>query len=286
MENFLFALFLALLAGLSTTVGCLIAFLVKTPSPRFLSIVMGFSAGVMLLISFVELLQDGIESLGFFFGMFFFFLGLFLMFLVDVLISHQYEFEDTIELLYKPNGTCEYYEHSKENPNRESMEAVYYRHKHRGKSNPDLSLQKTSIFVFFGVFIHNLPEGMATFISTITEIELGILLAIAIAFHNIPEGIAVSVPIYVCTGSRSKAFFWSFLSGISEFLGALLVGLILFPFINEFLLAAMLSVVAGLMVYISLDELLPLAHSLGREHYSILGILLGFIVMFISLLIL
>lgn len=247
---------------------------------------MGFSAGVMLLISFVELLQDGIESLGFFFGMFFFFLGLFLMFLVDVLISHQYEFEDTIELLYNPNGTCEYYEHSKDNPNRESTEAVHYRHKYRSKSNHDLSLQKTSIFVFFGVFIHNLPEGMATFISTITEIELGILLAIAIAFHNIPEGIAVSVPIYVCTGSRSKAFFWSFLSGISEFLGALLVGLILFPFINEFLLAAMLSVVAGLMVYISLDELLPLAHSLGKEHFSILGILLGFIVMFISLLIL
>lgn len=286
MENFLFALFLALLAGLSTTVGCFIAFLVKTPSPKFLSLVMGFSAGVMLLISFVELLQDGIESMGFFFGMFFFFLGLLVMFIIDVAVSHEYEFEDTVELLLSQNGSCEYFEHPKKGKKIKKIEPLQYQAENTIKTDNNTSLEKTSLFIFLGVFIHNLPEGMATFVSTIAEVQLGILLAIAIAFHNIPEGIAVSVPIYLCTGSRSRAFFYSFLSGISEFFGALLVGLILFPFINEYLLSAMLSIVAGLMVYISLDELLPLSHSLGKEHFSILGIFLGMLVMFISLMLL
>jgi ZIP family zinc transporter len=285
MENFLFALFLALLAGLSTTVGCFIAFLVKTPSPRFLSLVMGFSAGVMLLISFVELLQDGIESMGFFFGMVFFFVGLLVMFIIDVAVSHGYEFEDTVELLLNQNGSCEYFEHPRKGQKIKKIDTHQYQAENTITTN-NTSLKKTSLFIFLGVFIHNLPEGMATFVSTITEIQLGILLAIAIALHNIPEGIAVSVPIYLCTGSRGRAFFWSFLSGISEFFGALLVGLILWPIINEFLLAAMLSVVAGLMVYISLDELLPLSHSLGKEHFSILGIFLGMFVMFISLILL
>ena len=144
-------------------------------------------------------------------------------------------------------------------------------------------MEKTSLLVFLGIFIHNIPEGVATFVATINRIELGILLAIAIALHNIPEGIAVSVPIYASTKNRRKAFLWSFLSGISEFIGAVVIGLVFFPFIDDFALGAMLAVVAGLMVYISLDELLPVSHSLGKEHMAILGIMLGMIVMTLSL---
>jgi ZIP family zinc transporter len=207
---------------------------------------MGFSAGVMILISFAELLQQGIEASNFLVGYFFFFLGMAFMLLIDLAVSHKYEFEDI---------------------------------EHKSNSN----LEKTSILVMLGIFIHNFPEGMVTFVGTIKNIELGILLAFAIALHNIPEGIAVAVPIYASTKNSKKAFFWSFISGVSEPIGALIAGLILFPFITDFLIGAVLAIVGGFMVYISLDELLPASRYSGFEHLSIIGIILGMIVMAISL---
>ena len=143
------------------------------------------------------------------------------MFFIDIVISHEYEFEDSIEVLIS-NETGECKPH------------LHYGHRHRKRNHhngeeKNVNLVKTSIFIFFGVFIHNFPEGMATFIGALTEINLGILLAIAIAVHNIPEGIAVAVPIYACTLNRRKAFKWSFISGMSEPLGAIITWLILFP---------------------------------------------------------
>ncbi len=246
MEPFLFALILTSIAGLSTTIGSVIAFIAKEPSKKFISFIMGFSAGVMIFISFVELLQEGIKSLGFLLGNTFFLIGMFLMLTIDISISHKYEFEDK-------------------------------------KENFENKLQKTSLLVTLGIFIHNFPEGMATFVATIKSIDLGIMLCFAIALHNIPEGIAVAVPIYASTKNRKKAFFWSFISGISEPIGALIVGLILFPFMNDFLLGIMLAGVGGFMVYISLDELLPASRDCGFEHLSIIGIILGMIVMVLSL---
>ncbi len=251
MELFLFAFLLTLIAGLSTTIGSFISFIIKEPSKKFISIIMGFSAGVMILISFVELLQQSIESTSFLVGLLFFFMGMGIMFLIDVTISHQYEFE-------KPDF----------NENNEIS----------GKK-----LQKTSVLITLGIFIHNFPEGMATFVGTLKSVELGLLLAFAIALHNIPEGIAVAVPIYKSTGSRKKAFFWSFMSGVSEPIGALIIGLILYPFINDFLLGAMLAIVGGFMVYISLDELLPASNYSENEHISILGIMFGMFIMALSL---
>ena len=253
METFVLALGLTLIAGLSTTIGSFIAILVKKPSSKFISLIMGFSAGVMILVSFVELLQQGIDSSGFILGHLFFFLGMGLMFLIDVSISHIYEFEEP---------------KSKEK---------------KGKSIENVNFQKTSLLITLGVFIHNFPEGMVTFAGTLKDVELGFLLAFAIALHNIPEGIAVAIPIYTSTKSRKKAFFWSFFSGISEPIGALVFGLILFPFINDFLLGAMLAIVGGFMVYISLDELLPASRIFGNEHLSILGIIAGMFFMFLSL---
>lgn len=275
MDVLIIGLLLALFAGLSTTLGCIFAFFVKEPNPKFISLIMGFSAGVMILVSFVELLQHSIESIGFNFGIFFFFVGMLLLLLIDVSITHEYEFEDSIEMLTNEKKLKDPYHHR------------HYRHRtHYDNEVNNINLEKTSKFVFLGVFIHNIPEGMVTVIGTVEDIELGFILAIAIAIHNIPEGIAVSVPVYAYTNDRKKAFFWSFLSGISEFVGALVVGLIFFPFINTFLLGAMLAIAAGIMIYISLDELLPVSHSIGKEHIAILGIITGMFVMALSLLIL
>lgn len=272
MDVLIIGLLLALFAGLSTTLGCIISFFIKEPNPKFISLIMGFSAGVMILVSFVELLQHGIETNGFMFAILFFFVGMLLMLLIDVSITHEYEFEDSIEILTNEKKLTDPYHHR------------HYRHVHQyDKNNNNTNLEKTSKFIIFGVFIHNIPEGVATFIGTVEDVELGIILAIAIALHNIPEGIAVSVPVYTYTNDRKKAFFWSFISGISEFIGALIVGFIFLPFINNFLLGAMLAIVAGIMIYISLDELLPVSHSIGKEHFSILGLIAGMFVMAVSL---
>jgi len=288
-EIFIFALVLTLIAGLSTTIGCLISFLIKEPSPKLLSLIMGFSAGVMILVSFVELLQQGIIANGFFMGVMFFFIGMLIMLLIDVTVTHKYEFEEALHFhLHSKDSSSSGKEN---NVSKERFGSHHQKghHRHRGRhryKNEKVNLEKTSMLVFLGVFIHNIPEGMATFVSTLRSVQLGILLATAIALHNIPEGIAVSIPIYTSTGSRKKAFFWSFLSGISEFVGALVFGIIFYQFINDYLLGAMLAVVAGFMVYISLDELLPVSHSLGREHFAILGIMMGMFVMYISLVLL
>ena len=319
MVDYFFALLLPLIAGLATTIGSFIAFFLKTPSKQFISIIMGFSAGVMVLVSFVELLPTSIDVNGLVEGLLFFFVGMIIMLTIDVTISHQYEFEDSMELLTNPNGSCDYeyqsrqqHRHSKnpgkniDSPNHQKLNSeLYYpiyeeqqakevnpsRHRYRIRhsnmnTNNNVSLEKTSLLVFLGIFIHNIPEGMATFIGSLRNIELGVVLALAIALHNIPEGIAVSVPIYVCTGSRKKAFFWSFLSGISEFFGAVFVGLIFFPFINDASLGIMLAIVAGIMIYISLDELLPVSHSLGEEHHTIIGLMIGMFVMAVSIVLL
>ncbi len=277
MEQVILALLLSLIAGLCTSMGSIIAFFLKKPSPKFISYIMGFSAGVMILVSFLELLQESIETIGLLMGIVFFFIGMIIMFLIDVLVSHEYEFEDSIEILINNNGQFK--------PHLHYGHRHKQRHHHRGEKR-EANLVKTSIFIFFGVFIHNFPEGMATFIGTLTEVQLGILLTIAIALHNIPEGIAVAVPIYACTLNKKKAFKWSFISGMSEPLGAIVTWLILFPFINDYILNAMLGAVGGIMVYISLDELLPMSRSLAKEHYSIIGIITGMFVMAISLIIL
>ncbi|TFF88118.1 MAG: zinc transporter ZupT [Promethearchaeota archaeon] len=250
IEQLFFAILLSLLAGLSTSIGGLLAFVFKEPGPKILSLIMGFSAGVMIFISFTELLQEGINVFGIFIGTLFFLGGMVLMLIIDLTVSHKYHFNESL-----------FTEDCKIN---ERME-------------------KTTIFVFLGIFIHNFPEGIATVVGTLENIEIGIILAIAIALHNIPEGIAVAVPICASGKGKKKGFFWAFLSGMSEPLGALIFGSILFPFINEALIAALLSFVGGIMVYVSVDELLPVAHCFGNENGSIIGLVSGMFVMALSL---
>ncbi|MFX1476652.1 MAG: zinc transporter ZupT [Promethearchaeota archaeon] len=284
MNPLINALLLSLLAGLSTTIGSVFSFILKKPNNKVISFIMGFSAGVMILVSFVELLQEGIQTNGMFVGILFFLLGIGLMLLIDMGISHRYEFEDA----FHHEDIDDF--HSDAQPQAKKVYGYQHRRQQRKNHHHHLSqqgqLRKASVLVTLGVFIHNFPEGIATFIGTLKEFQLGILIAIAIALHNIPEGIAVATTVSTVNDSKFKPFLWSFISGISEPAGALIVGLFLFPFINDYLLGAMLSIVGGFMVYISLDELLPMSRSLGKEHTSILGIAAGMFVMAISLAIL
>ncbi len=245
-------IFIALLlttgAGLATTIGSVLGLAVRKPGPKFMAFTLGFSAGVMILVSFVELLQGSIQDIGFLNAHIAFFIGMGSFFLIDVLLPHEY--------------------------------IGHIDHKQDGTSD---ELMRTGILVAVGIGIHNFPEGLATFAGALEDINLGFAIAIAIAIHNIPEGLAVSAPIYAATGSRKKAFFYSFLSGVSEPIGAGIAALILLPFLSSALLGWVLAVVAGIMVSISLDELVPVAKSFDSEHVPILGVMVGMIVMGVSL---
>ena len=248
VENLGAAMLLTTLAGLSTTIGSFLGMAVRKPGPRFMGFTLGFSAGVMILISFVVLLPGSIESIGFVQAHISFFLGMVGIFLVDVFAPHEY-----IGL-----------------------------HDHGGDQHSG-SLKRMGMLVAVGIAIHNFPEGMATMIGALHDIKLGWAIAVAIAIHNIPEGLAISVPIYAATGSRRKAFFWSFLSGASEPVGAGLAALVLLPFLNDAVLGWTVGIVAGIMVAIALDELVPAAKSYGSEHTPIVGVMVGMAVMALSM---
>jgi len=139
-------------------------------------------------------------------------------------------------------------------------------------------------FSALAIGIHNFPEGLATFAAALKDPTLGVGIAIAIAIHNIPEGIAVSAPIYYATGSRKKAFVWSFVSGLAEPVGALVGYLLLYNLFTDITFGILFGAVGGIMVYISLDELLPSAEEYGHHHVAIYGLLGGMAVMALSLL--
>lgn len=243
------ALLFSTAAGLSTSVGALLGTAFRQPSSRFMSFTLGFSGGVMILVSFVELLPQGIESVGFMPAHLAFFGGMLVMFLIDIMVPHDYLEE---------------------------------RHRQR-TGNQNGELFRAGVLVALGVGIHNFPEGVATMAGTLENVRLGIAVSAAIALHNIPEGVAVAAPICASTGDRKRAFIWSSLSGLAEPLGAVLSALVLLPFLSPALLGYVLSAVAGVMVFISLDELVPVACSFGEEHLPIIGAAVGMFVMALSL---
>jgi ZIP family zinc transporter len=248
-KGFALGLVLSTLAGLSTLIGSALGVLTREPGPKFMALTLGFSAGVMLHVSFVELLQRGVATAGFGPAHIAFFVGMAAMFVVDVSIPHDYMAE----------------------------------HNHSGRSQDQNALLKTGLFVALGIGIHNFPEGMASFVGALQDPSLGIAIAVAIAIHNIPEGLAVAAPIIAATGSRKKAFGWSMLSGLAEPVGAGMAALVLFPFLSDAILGYILAAVAGIMVFITLDELIPVSRSFGREHLSIIGVGAGMGVMAVSL---
>lgn len=259
-NEILIAFALTLIAGLSTAIGGLLALFAKKTNKRFLSISLGFSAGVMIYISFIEmfpmannlLVTELGPKLGPWINIIAFFGGMGVIALIDYFIPdvnnpHEVHTEDT-------------------------------------KSKKNYNLLRVGVFTALAVGIHNFPEGIATFMASLSTPTLAIGVTVAIALHNIPEGISVYVPIYFATGSKKKAFMYSFLSGLAEPLGAILGFLILQPFLSNTLFGIVFVGVAGIMVYISVDELLPTAHEYGETHSAILGIVGGMMVMAVSML--
>lgn len=248
-----FAFLLTLLAGLSTGIGSAIAYFIKRPKLIYLSFSLGFSAGVMVYVSFVELLPKTIVAIGQILGVVSFFLGILFILLIDLAVPEE----------RNPH-------HYPEMPIADS-EFV------------NKGLMRTGLFTAIAIAIHNFPEGLTTFGTALTNVKLGVVIAIAIAIHNVPEGISVSVPLYYATGDRKKSFWYSFLAGLAEPVGAVIGFLILLPFLSTAVLSGLLGFVAGIMVYISVDELLPMAHVYGHSHTVILGVILGMLVMAVSL---
>lgn len=259
MNNVTFAFLLTALAGLSTGIGSLLAFTAKKENKSFLSLSLGFSAGVMIYVSMIEIFSKAeialVSELGTKTGKWVtvisFFFGMGLIALIDQLIPHDANPHEVQTLDSETSNS---------------------------------NLKRMGIFTALAIGIHNFPEGLATFVSALQSPNIAIPIFVAIALHNIPEGIAVSIPIYHATGSKKKAFIYSFLSGLSEPIGALIGYLVLMPFLSNTLFGIIFASVAGIMVFISLDELLPTARSYGNHHLSLFGLISGMAMMAISIL--
>ncbi len=250
------------------------------PKYSHLAVILGFSAGVMLYISFVELLKTSVENVGFTAANLGFFAGMGFIILLDTLIPHEYEEERAegarLSVVRRVFGRI-----LRQGESRQEKGVEQSLSPAAGKSS---GLMRVGVLTALGIAIHNFPEGMVTFASVATgDVALGIKVAIAIAIHNIPEGIAVSAPNFYATGSRRRAFLWSFSSGLAEPVGAVIGYVILRPFLTPTLLSTLLAFVAGIMVYISLVELLPVAHRYGKQHLVVIGIVSGMLVMAVSL---
>ncbi|MFO7650937.1 MAG: zinc transporter ZupT [bacterium] len=254
--DFVFAIVLSALASLATVAGGMISLVVRRPGPKVMAVSLGFSAGVMVFVSFAELLPSGIAEVGFLPAVGAFFGGLVLMFLIDAAVPHVFVTEGH-ELKIHPDCLPA------------KPEA----------GQPADKLMRASLLIAIGIGIHNLPEGMATFAGALKNRGLGLAIGSAVALHNIPEGLAVAVPVFCATGSRRRSILWAFLSGVSELVGALLAAAVLMPFLTPQLLAITLAAVAGLMVFISFDELIPGSYSYGHEHSSVIGLVAGMALM-------
>lgn len=260
-SNLLLAFILTILAGLSTGIGSALAFFTKTTNKTFLAISLGFSAGVMIYISFSEILNKAYHSikeihndpLASWYTVGAFFAGILLILIIDRLIP---KFENPHEL--------------------KAIEDLYVK-------PDDLKLYKSGLITALAIAIHNFPEGLATFSAAVVDPKIGIPTAIAVAIHNIPEGIAISIPIFYATNSRVKAFWYSFLSGLAEPFGALIGYFILFSLVNAVTFGILFAAVAGIMVFVSFDELLPTAREYDKGHKTIYGLLSGMLVMAVSL---
>ena len=255
--NIIFALLLTLFAGLASGIGGLLAFTKLANNAKFFASSLGFSAGVMIYVSFLEIIPKGLAALNENFtssvsewiAIGGFFVGILFILLIDQLIPHE------------------------QNP-----------HEIKEK-NQNSSLMRMGLFSAFAIALHNFPEGMATFYAALEDIRLGFGITIAIALHNIPEGIAIALPIYQATKNRAKAFNLALISGLAEPIGALIGFLIFSSILPTSVFGVIFPFVAGIMVYISLDELLPTSEKYGHHHLSILGLIGGMAVMALSLLI-
>lgn len=243
MTDLINILLLSTFAGLATGIGGLIV-LIKRPGQKLFGYLSGLAAGVMVVLSFMGLMDQAWKSTGFLTATLGFAAGALLMFLLDIFIPH-----------------------------------VRFETREGGIIDP--RLYKTGVLVAIGISLHNIPEGMAVGAGYLHLPQFGILIAISIALHNIPEGMATALPLYMSGASRVTAFTVALFSGMVEPLGAMAAALFLASF--QFLVPVTLAFAAGVMLFITLDELIPTAHKNGHEHYISMGIISGAILMFLLL---
>lgn len=249
----LYALLLTVFAGLATVLGSVFALFTKRTDTKLLAICLGFSAGVMIYVAMAEMLFKGKEFLvgtmgelqGNIAAAAAFFAGIAVIGLIDYLV---------------PSAEGDIGDHSKNN-----------------------ALKKMGILTTVAIAVHNFPEGMVTFASTLSDVNLGIMIAVAIAIHNVPEGIATAMPIFMATGDRKKAFSLSVISGLTEPLGAILGYTFMRPFLGDTLMGILFAAVSGIMIFISLEELLPMAREYEKSKLTILSVVAGMAIMAISL---
>lgn len=251
---------LTLLAGLSTSIGAGIAVSKRHAGSAFMAAALGLSAGVMLYVSFMEILPTGLEQLTDAFGgkkagtwavVLAFFVGIAIIAVIDRIVPEEI------------------------NPHEPATTEEEARRKR---------LMKTGVFTACALAFHNFPEGFATFLAGLEDPRIAIPVAVAIVIHNIPEGIAVAVPLREATGSRAKAFWWATVSGLAEPVGAAVGFVLLLPLMGPATMGFSFAAIAGIMVFISLDELLPTAEETGEHHHAIYGLIAGMAVMALSLL--
>ena len=277
MNGILTALLLTLVAGAATGIGGALVLFKKKISSNFLAGALGISAGVMIFISLAELFPEaqvemtaiGSEKYGKLFTLLAFFAGMGIIMLIDFLVP---EYENP---------------HEASGLSLESHTPAVGILEHTSNAK---ALQRLGLMSALAIAVHNFPEGIATFVGALNDPQMGVGITFAIAIHNIPEGIAVAIPIYYATKSKGKALLLATLSGFSEVIGALLCWALTSVFGVEVagggpVFPLLLAAVAGIMIYISLDELLPTAEKYGKHHIAIAGVIAGMAIMGISLLI-
>lgn len=247
MTNISMAFLLTTLAGLSTMLGTIPIFIKIKNEGKVIAASLAFAAGVMICVSITDLIPEAIEMLKNYYSGF---LTVFLTFVFLMIGMITSCFID------KALPTATVVNHA--------------------------SLYKVGIISMLAIILHNLPEGIATFISTTKDTSLGISLALAIALHNIPEGISISVPIYYSTQSKFKSILYTFISAMSEPLGAIITYLFLYSFINNIVLGLLFAFIAGIMIQISLTELLPTSTDYSYPKITRIWFIIGVIFMLLK----
>lgn len=259
----LLSLGLTTIVGLSMGFGSLVSFFIDDTNKRFLALSLSFSAGIMIYVSFMAILPEGIELIESYMGhrgeliaLAAFFGGMLITAIVE-------------KLVHKFGGDIHSHHHDHDH--------------HSHEDHDDEHLSKLGLMSAIAIAIHNLPEGLAIFTAGLKDISVAIPIAAAVILHNIPLSIAISVPIYHSTGSKKKAFTYSLLVGLCQPLGAIIGYILLSQFFNDFVFGILFSIVAGIMIFVSLDELLPSSQRYEDHHISVYGAIAGMIVMALSL---
>lgn len=244
MNSTLLSFLLTIIAGLSTLIGSIVIFLNKKNKDKIIISSLSFASAVMLFISITDLIPESYNMFKNLFKLF----PLIIIILININIG---------------------------------IILSFYIKKYIPENNND-NLYKVGLISMLAIIMHNIPEGMATFMASNTNISLGISLTIAIALHNIPEGISIAVPIYYSTNSKLKAILYTFLSGLSEVFGAIITYLFLKPFINDYMMGILFSVIAGIMMHISIFELLPTSLNYKNKKLTKIFFILGIIFVLFS----